>query len=331
MIDNLFEWYYQNTDALKLTANDVIENGEFYSAGFYGIDTYIFEGLNFYLKKPHSARFKELDCFNTIKNQKISRDLAVFDNELCTMSELVSEKKYRAHKFLAAKHFSMPVGREFLIMSPNMFCEEVEATDIDGIDKNAEFYEPSKINLSKTAKQFATGTSKYNLRQILKNKERFLQFMTEHCYEQFVNYFLLSAFELTDDENNNNLMFAKQKESDRLEEVFVFDKESTVFNFLLAQGENFDSIKQRLLDLNEFCDVVLGGKNISARCKTLKNLFYAGLLNENHKELLTKSLAVDYDKLSDEVSLETGLKKHQSQIDLYKFGQDLTDKFLREL
>ncbi len=331
MIKNLFDWYTQKTESLKMGANDVINGGMFWCTNYFSVDTYIFEGIQFLLKKPHTAKFKETENNLIFINKKVDRELAIRDNELATMSELISEKKYRAYKFLSAKHFSLPVGREFMIMSPNMFFNEVEAADLDGLDKNAEFFEPSSITKNDEIFKHALNTSSYNLKRILKKKEQFLKFMTLHCYNQLVNYYLMSTFEFTDDEGNNNLMFAKNKGSDKFENIFVFDKESTLFNFLLAQGESLDSIKQKICDLDEFCDTVLGGGTIRTRIKTLRDLFEKGLLDSSHKNLLNSTLSVNYDKLADEVSIETGIKKNNDQIDLYKLGQDYTDEFLREL
>lgn len=331
MIDKLFDWYQQQTNALHVSENEFFDKGTFYSTNYYYVDVYIFEGLKYFLKRPHSASYKEKSNELSFRNKSLDRELTIKDNELCTMSELISEKKYRAYKYLVAKHFTLPVGREFYVASPNMFFEDVEAAEINGLDDSEEYCEPAKVNLSKNARLSALGTSRFNLEQILKNKNNFLGFMTEHCYEQFVNYFLMSAFEFSDDENSNNLMFAKPKDSDRFENVFVFDKESTLFNFLIAQGESFESIKQKIAGLDEFCDVVLGGGNFVTRVKILRQLFEKGLLNEKHQSLLKTTLNVNYDKLAQEVSAETGLKKNQSQIDLYKLGQDYTNELLKDL
>ena len=337
MIENLFEWYNEQINKLNLEAYDIINNGKKVGTNFYSTDFYIFEGKYFYVKNPHSRGYKRelirannfMDEIDFANNVRLCYES--IDNKLATMSELISEKKYRAFKYLTAKHFTIQDKKEYYVMSPNMFLNELDFEIFTNIDVNAPFHKEDSKKFGASILINSANTSMFDMEKWLKRKDRLLTFMTEHCYEQLIKYFLSSVFEFGDDDTLYNIILVKNKESSKFEDMFVFDKESTLFNFLVAHGDSFEEIKQSIKNFNDYDDYRFAKSNITVRVETLRNFFDKGLLNESHKSHLKRELEVDYDKLSDEISEETGIQKNQMQIDCYKHGQDYINDLLQKL
>lgn len=337
MIENLFDWYMQEINKLNLNASDVLSQGSKVGTNFYSTDFYVFEGKYFYVKDPHTrghkreiirAKNSRLD-FGFQENIRLN--YTSLDNELATMSELISEKKYRAYKYITAKHFTIQNDNDYYIMSPNMFLSELDYETFTNIDVNAPFHKEDSKKFGASILINSANTSLFDMEKWLKRKDRFLSFMTEHCYDQMIKFFLSSIFEFGDDDTLYNIILVKNKESSRFEDMFVFDKESTLFNFLIAHGDNFAEIKQQIKDYKDYDDYRFGKSNITVRVETLRDFFDRGLLNGEHRKHLERELEVNYDKLANEISAETGLRKNQTQIDCYKHGQDYISDILEKI
>ena len=335
MEENLFEWYENRASKLKVNPKKVVDHGRYVDPTYYDGDHIIFSGFAFYLKPPHSRDFKRkkqlifpLTNMGNLSDEEIKSEMKVdrrLDNQLSAMSELIAEKKYRALKFITAKHFVLEDEKNYYLLSPNLLAGKLH---------NFSYYDLTVGNRIKQFERYAKSTSQDRLSSIVLNKEKYLEFMTEHCYNQYIQFILNGVFEFADDDGTQNIIFVKHKNSKVFEEVFVVDKESTVFNFMIASGYNFNQIKQMINSYSNYGGIVFNNRhedNIEIKQNEIRRLFDRGIMGNTHLQILKQIAETDYDKLVEEALANTSLKKNQTQIDLYKYGTELAGDLAHQI
>ena len=338
MEENLFEWYEDRLLKFNFNPQEVVDHGKYVDTTYYGSDHIIFSGFSFYKKYTHSKDFK---CNANTKLRNIHyRDLTDeqirdymhvdgrLDNQLSAMSELISEKKYRAYKFMTAKHFVIEEDNRYYLLSPDFLLSKIQKftyQDVMWSDKNKPLTDITRV---------ARKTYQFKLAEIIQNKELYLSFMTEHCYEQFVKFVINGIFDFSNDDSFDNIVLVKHKKDNRFKDIFVCDKESTAFNFMVAQGFGYKKIKRILDEYSEYGGVVInnfGKDGITFRIDEMKRLFDRGIMGSTHLQILKQIAETDYDKLAEEALSNTSLKKNQTQIDLYKYGSELAGNLAHQI
>ena len=160
--------------------------------------------------------------------------------------------------------------------------------------------------------------------KLLKNKKHMLSIMTEKCFDEYIMCFLASIFEFSDDEHYNNIMFCRNKNTDKFESVFVYDKESTVFNPLISKGLKYNDVKYETLcfdrDVGRF--VYVPEECFLDRVSEIGHLMKKGLLDKKYIDFLNVIAGFDFCEAAKQVYDETGKKINQTQLDMYRFGAD---------
>lgn len=318
MESKLFDIYDNKIKMLDVDVKMVDKFGvPIQNAMFYTDDRVVFEGMTFHRKTPHSTSYKKL---------KLSQEFfSATDNHLSAMSELLSEKVYRSHKFLTAKHFVLKKDDEFVLYSPNLFGTDIVSEQMNNINMFKPYY---FNNIS-----YKTRGIEY----ILQGKNDFLTFMTPECFDQYVEYLLRSVFEFSDDEHYSNIMFVKRAGKEKFEEMFIFDKESTYFNFLISRITNdFNQLKTilRHFSVSDSINISITGSfndSFNSRVQVISQLFDRGLLNEKHLKFLKDIANTDFNKIARHVHRETKIPINDVQIDCYKYGAEVAGELAKTL
>lgn len=315
MIENFFDWYENRVNEFECDSALVWNNGN-HQFDEYRKDGGIInlDGLNFIYKQTHSKYYKN----NRGEFQKLPNACKLLDNRLALTSELISRKKYREFGFMYAKQYPHFKGFQYYIISPNLLQGYCDYCTYYEILKNP--YD-DRAQEQKVFKRTTYGTFK----QLLKKKKLLLSVMTEDCFDQYVKYFLSSIFEFSDDEHFNNVIFCKNRGSDKFESIFVFDKESTVFNPMIARGDKFGDIKFQSLTYYGYVgrSVVCVEENIGDRMIEIGKLIKKGILEKKYVDFLNQLANFDFGKLAQDFYNEYGRQIHPVQLDMYKFGADL--------
>lgn len=312
-MSDIVEKYNTVYNAFEVDPAEVLYAGKRVNT-YYNVEHIIFDGMAFYSKKPHTVAYKSLKVGN--------KDV---DNELATMSELIAERRYKPNKFLTAKHFVFQENCNYYVVSPDFLA---------GKYNKASFYDLAFEEKFKAFNKRVKPVVSYDFLNAIINKHRYLEFMTEECFNQYVKFILMGIFEFSDDDSLANILFVKHKSSKKFEEMFVCDKESTSFNNMVAAGKSFSDIKRQLFDLNCRRGVPIVQPNmeyLDFMLERIKKIFSEGLLNKRHLLALKDIAMTDYDAIADEISQRVGIKKNQTQIDLYKYGGELAGEIYEKV
>lgn len=334
MIKDFFEWFNswsvnQDFHQLDLSADGVFARGiEGVSKGSVGVG----DG-NYYIKVPHSRAFK----FGYI-----SLKYEAEDNALATTSELIAQKKYKQFNFLYANHRPIFKPRKqlnqldyeslwknrhvynyediyrkgiYTLVSPSLTSELVDTVSMGDI---------TSIALQLTRRNKKEQRMYDNFENVLDCKKYYLKYMTSHCYDQYVKFVIASIFEFSDDDHFYNVVLCKNKNSDKFEDLFLFDKESTSFNPFVAIDMKLEAIKYRAqnhISFNGLPITKIGERGMD-RIFALADLIRAGKLDKRYVQFLNEIAGFDFDKVAKEIETETGIKTNQKQLDVYKYGAD---------
>ena len=334
MIKDFFEWFENWEENKKFDSLDLSSNG-FFASGISNVtkgQVSMGDG-NYYIKTPHSRSFK----FGYVSLRYESQD-----NELATMSELIAKKRYKQFRFLYANHRPLYRDRSnlskqdyeiiwknrhiynyeemyrkgvYMLVSPSLTSEMVDTISFGDI---------VTIGLKLTKRNKVEQAMYDNFENMLDSKKYYLKFMTEYCYDKLVQFVLASIFEFSNDDHFDNIMLCKNRDSDKYEDVFLFDKESTAFNPFVAIDMSLGAIRYRAQNHMSYngMPITQVGERTVVRMYELTRLINKGKLEKKHIEFLEAIAGIDFEKLAKEIECETGLKANQKQLDMYKYGAD---------
>lgn len=321
MVDDFFNWYQKRVDEFDIDPILVWTEGKKeLDKSRKNAGTIIFNDKTFYFKRPNTRYYKN----HRGEFSKLSSQAHILDNTLATTSELISEKKYKAFNIMYGKHYIIKHNGEFYSISPNLIhgwidyhthSEIMRSTYDDLIDMRKPFYKMHYFSLKDT----------------LKKKKYFLKVMTEDCYDEYVKCWLASIFEFSDDEHYNNMIFYRNHGSQKFEGVFVFDKESTVFNPMIAKGLSARDIKMNSMVYDRYIGkkVYCPGECIIDRFHEIIRLVKNGVLEKKYCDYLNQLAQFDFCKAAKEVFEETGIKVNDIQIDMYNYGSEYVQEILQ--
>lgn len=320
MVTDFFDWYYKRLDEFDADPIYVWQNGKRQfdqirkNAGIIYSD-----GMHYIFKLPHSRYYKN----HRKEFAQLSYLATKKDSTLSLTSELISEKKYKAAGFLCAKHFIIKQARDYYLISPNLLHGYVDYKTYSEILRDPYDDVPFQSRVLNRL------TSK-SLRSVLKNKRRYLKIMTEECYDEYVKYLLSSVFEFSDDEHYNNVILCRNHGSDKFESLFLFDKESNVFNPLIAQGMKFNEVQYYSLIYEKYVGryIYTPGETINERISEIGMLIKKGLLPQKYIDFINQVANFDFAEAAKQVYEETGIKADQIQVDMYKYGSELAGQIL---
>ncbi len=314
MIMDFFEWYETRIREVDEDPIYVWQHGE------KRFDQYRKNGgivragdTDFIFKLSHSRYYKNhRKQFSTLP--VTSRML---DNRLALGSELLSQKKYRAFKFMTAMHYPIEWNHEFYVISPNLLKGYADYLTASEIGRDPYMEMPRESRGMKKALRLP-------LKKLLSQKKRFLNMMTEDCFDQYVEYLLASVFEFSDDEHANNIMFVRNRGSEKFESLFVFDKESTIFNPFIAMGQNFNDVRMNSILFDKYAGkfIAFPGETIIERVHEIGELVQRGKLEPKYIKFLNQLANFDYCEAARQIYHETGKKINQNQLDMYRLGSE---------
>ena len=325
MDKSIFDWYEAKAKEVNVDPDDVIFRGKYVHPTYYSYDHIVFEGMAFYKKAPHTRGYKCFINSNEGSNSPFVRIIQSSDNKLATLSELIGEHKYKAFKFLTAKHFVTEENNRYYLISPNLLAGDYQTYS---------YFDLVRGNRVRSYIKPTQATVSHSFGEVLSNKDLYLEYMTEHCYDQYVTFILNRIFEFSDDDHLSNVILVKPRNAKKFEEMFICDKESTAFNFMLASGAKFEDIKKALLNFDRYEGVVIGSReadNFTVQTDRLKKLFDSGLMGKFHLEVMKTIANLDYDKLSEKALEGTDIRPSKTQIDLYKYGSELAGEMVERI
>ena len=334
MIKDFFEWFENWEENKKFDSLDLSSNG-FFANGISSISKgqISVDGGNYYVKTPHSRSFK----FGYV-----SLRYEPEDNSLATMSELIAKKRYKQFRFLYANHRPLHRDRNiltdkdmkviwnnrhvynyqdiykkgvYMLVSPSLTSELVDTMSFGDI---------VTIGLKLTKNNQEEQSMYDNFERMLDSKQYYLKFMTEHCYDNLIKFVIASIFEFSNDDHFDNIMLCKNRSSDRFEDLFLFDKESTAFNPFVALDLSLGTIKAHTrnhMSYNGMPITDIGEKTV-VRMYELTRLINKGKLEKKYVDFLEEIAGINFEKLAKEIEFETGLVANQKQLDMYKYGAD---------
>ncbi len=339
MIRDFFEWY-ENCDTNKRFDSLDLSSNTFFVSGISkitkGIITY--EDVDYCIKTPHS-RFYKFGYLNLCLEER--------DNKLATSSELISKKRYKQFRFMYANH--RPLLRDnidamskglsddilwknrhiynfeemykkgiYLLISPAISNEKIDTISLGDI---------ATIGLQLTKGNKLEQTMYDSLEAVLDCKEYYLKFMTEECYDQYIKLVIASIFDFGDDDHFHNVKLCKNKTSDKYESIFIFDKESTAFNPIIAQNYDMElyRVEQEVQFFKNYNSIPIISSNETSmmRMYGITRLILNGKLEKRYVKFLEEIAGVDFNKIGQEIYEELGIRPNQKQLDVYKYGADL--------
>lgn len=321
MKSELHDWYEKQAENADNVLSEIFSDGVFVSKIFSIKRGYLtFDGKKYFVKEPHSRSFKQ---------GRVGKAFSARDNNIAMASELLSEKKYQSLNYLTARHY--PVKKEvldeslkccswlnspfYISVSPIIFNGTVSYATMFDLQTQEHLFVPRTRMDDKMFLNFETA---------LKNKNYFLRYMNQECYDEYIKYILLSIFEFSDDEHLGNVILCQSKQAKKFEHLFVYDKESTAFNPFIAQCLSSSDVSKNLRDFRRFNGVPIANKDERSmdRIFAVTRLVSEGKLPEKYCKFLNEIAGIDYSKFAREVFEETGIKLESKQIDMYKFGSE---------
>ena len=322
MIENFFEWYQKRIDELNIDPIFVWNEGtKTFDEFRKNAGIILYGDARFIFKRPNSKYFKN----HKKEFAALPPESFMLDNYLCVTSELIAEKKYKAFKIMCGKHYMVEHNSEFYSISPNLLQGYADYCTLSEIMRDGYDEMPKESRAFRKIPYFS-------LKQILKKKKYFLRVMTEDCYEQYIKCLIASVFEFSDDEHYNNIIFCRNRGFEKFESVFVFDKESTVFNPMIAKGfapfqTKIESIKY---DTYSGKYIYCPGESIIDRFHELGRLIKSGVLEKKYQDFINELAQFDFCKVADEIYQETGFKVNERQIDMYRYGSEFAAETLEK-
>lgn len=280
----------------------------------------------FHFKTPHSRIFK----VTKKRGHLLPRGkflCSTMDNYLALSSELISMKKYRAFGMLYADYHIVHdrnFNVEMKIASPNVLNKNKFYVELNQFYDQADFFRDSVI----------AETSMYNVEEVFTRKEDFLIFMTEKAYDEYVKYLLLSLFEFSDDEHYSNIIFYNHEENSKLDGVFLFDKESTSFNPMVAANCSVDYMKKALAVNRKYNNRRVfrtEEETFDERFEMLLSMIRRGVVPEKYVHFIEEIAGIDYGSIAKSIKQEMGIAVNDSQLEMYKYGCKRAEELLEKI
>ena len=288
--------------------------------------------LHAFVKTPHSVTYK---CRFYPYANSLQEELS--DNYLASSSEMLGKNIFENFGFITAKYYPQKINGKIYLASPNFLegiCKytTLRAFLCQKMGSQPEKYLSESSEDSLVQKLKSHIFARNNLTFTLENKERYLEIMTEECYDKYVSYMLLALFTFCNDEHPSNIIFCRDDDSKKFQDVFIFDKESTAFNYFLARKMEFRDIKFKMFNQEqEGSDIIVnyGSENYSDKLKGIKRLVLEGKIDKKYIDLINQYANLSLEGLRDKVYIEDGLYIKDEQLDCYKLGRDCAEELLQ--
>ena len=278
-----------------------------------------------FIKVPHSVNYKCGLASDYTKEREIK------DNDYATASELIAKEIYEQFGFMTASYFLKKVDKMYVLASPNFLkgmCQYNTYLEILNQERLKQASSSEEENNSQSQYRSLVFV-KNKITDAVKNKEKYLTFMTEECYDKYMSYMLIALLTFSNDEHPGNVIFCKQPTSEKYEDIFIYDKESTVFNFLLAKNMMFKDIKDCLLYRSQRgSHIVLcyETENYHTKKTVLKYLIDEGMLKEQYIEIIKKYANLSFDSIKQDIYMKRDFLIKEAQLDCYKIGEQLAEE-----
>ncbi len=258
----------------------------------------------YHIKEPHSRYYKN-------NKREFGASGTMMDNELATITELMAERRYRSfHLPYAYYELLRGDNGEFKLISKSINNDKVEVKSLSELMH----YEDDFIS------EYALKFSMQNLEEILTKPAICLRVMTRECYDQYVKFLLASVFDFSTDDHFNNIIFIRNQNSMLFESMFLCDKESNVFNPLIAREFSMDEILRKSNSYNHYVGIKVSerGEDFEKRASVLLRLVKKGIMPKKYVKFLSDLAGFDFDAVARDVKGDFGLVADDRQLDIYK-------------
>lgn len=263
----------------------------------------------YHIKEPHSKYYK-----NHGGDFGVSGERA--DNQFAAGTELLSEMRYRAFHIPYAYYESFRGNSgEFMLMSKDITTATIEMRTL------AELMSYEDDFFSRYSKKFSMQT----LEEIITKPAIALKIMTPKCYDQFVMYALASIFDFANDEHFNNVIFIRNQNSMLFESMFLCDKESNVFNPLIAREFSLEDVFAKTNDYTEYTGfhVTDRDETFDRRVSVLFKMIRKGTMPMKYIKFLSTLANFDFEKAANEIKNRHDISIDDRQLDVYKRGAEI--------
>ncbi len=284
------------------------------SLGYIGPGTHkkqiMFLGDDIYhVKQPHSKYYKN-------NSGDFGNASEALDNQFATATELLSEMRYKAFNIPYAHYESFRGNNgEFKLISKNIDNDQIEIRAL------AELFVYEDEFFERYSKKF----SMQSLEEIITNPVVALRFMTPKCYDQFIKYSLASMFDFSNDEHFNNVIFIRNQNSMLFESMFLCDKESNVFNPLIARGFSLEDVFSRVNDYTEYAGIHIVDRDetFDRRVSILFKMIRNGTMPKKYVKFLSEYAGFDFTKAANEIRNRHDIVIDDRQLDVYKKSAEI--------
>lgn len=336
----VWERYYENLKASNASLEELLQDKAF-CRKVLNNKNISYQAHKYYGKTPHSRQFK----FDTTQTTEL---LTKQDNSIATINEYLLLKKYKDLEFLTANHhilnihnLQLPFDERYGLICEDLLDEEFEYITLDNFFNSKHKFTILSNNIDIKSENISTvktfqkhKTFPYffrNFNDLIKYKNKYLNYITSHCYDQIIKNILSSIFEFGDDEHTQNAILCRKKGNEKFEELLLFDKESSSFIINILQNNNLEVVKKYYT--NEFnkynyfgihiCD---HNESFKFKCHKLYEFIQSGIIDKKYWKYLEILANYDYDKTAQIIEEETGITPIQRHIDMLKYGSECAGK-----
>lgn len=299
----------------KFSAKNVLESGTKLTLGSEQKRTMMeLDGELYHVKVPHTRFFK--NSRNSYVTESIKKD-----NFLATTSELISERKYKAFHFLTAGYDLSQKNGKFILVSKHMSDEKLDLCSLYNLMKC-----PHDADVRYYANELAT----FTLRELLSKRQLVMNILTESCYDKLIEFILMSVFEFGDDDHFNNIIFVKTPKQEKFNDMFVCDKESTVFNHYLALSNYYGDLVEYSSCYNEYVGkkILKPFEDFEMRVNEIAKLIRKGIMPQKYVAFLRKVSGFDFNAVAKDIKGDFGITPNDTQLDMFKYGQEKINEML---
>lgn len=305
MIRDFFRWN-EKTFGKGFDASIILREGTlaYEGSGVHKKQLMILGDDIYHIKQPHSKYFKNYAG-------DFGRGGEALDNEFATATELLCEMRYKAYHIPYANYEAFRgEGGEFTLLSKDIAVDNIEIKSLSDIM----CYEDDFF--SKYSKKFSMQT----LEEIITRPAVALRFMTEKCYDQFIKYSLASIFDFANDEHFNNIIFVRNQRSLLFESMFLCDKESNVFNPLIAREFSIDDVLEKTNSYTGYTGIhaMHRDETFDQKVSILLKMIRKGTMPKKYVKFLSEYAGFDFAKAANELKNRYDVELDDRQLDVYK-------------